>query len=57
MNICSTGKDCLTKWTSLRDYYVKHRGAPPTTGSAGELARKRIEQLEFLEDTSIMKRS
>lgn len=50
------GQECLKKWSCIRDYYKRTCGSTPTTGSAGEAARKRNLQLAFLENGSIAKR-
>ncbi|XP_050302757.1 uncharacterized protein LOC126740673 [Anthonomus grandis grandis] len=48
--------DCSKRWGYVRDYYIKRRGKP-STGSSGEAAKKRSEQLSFLDSISSGKRS
>lgn len=49
--------DCCKRWRSLRDYYKRFRGPPPSTGSSVSAIRKRNAQLAFLEDTAIIQRT
>ncbi|KAG5890943.1 hypothetical protein JTB14_019881 [Gonioctena quinquepunctata] len=48
--------ECIKRWGYVRDYYIKRRGKPGT-GSSGEAAKKRSEQLSFLDSISSGKRS
>ncbi|KAJ8931975.1 hypothetical protein NQ314_015073 [Rhamnusium bicolor] len=51
-----TDIDCSKRWAYVRDYYIRRRGKP-STGSCGEAAKKRSEQLSFLDSLSSNKKS
>lgn len=49
------GKECMKKWAIIRDYHTRARSKPAETGAGSEFARRRIEQLSFLDVNSFAK--
>ncbi|CAH1957195.1 unnamed protein product [Acanthoscelides obtectus] len=50
-----SGAECNKRWTYVRDYYIRRRGKP-NLGTSSQAARKRAQNLTFLDGITQKKR-